>query len=190
MAKAVAAASPASSNLLRRLLFLFCGVLTGFVLPGLLRIDHSDNVVSIDDEVVQGFAASNAGGNTGGGIDNNNVATRALTMQQQTGKGEVPSSRVSAHMKSEMENARNITQAIVSLSPRIIVLRCEEDSLSSCVYALVETELLSVVPKTKRDSSAHEYALCVCACVRGARLTGISRRMKKLRYSRAKRLHE
>ena len=130
------ATSPPSTNLLRRLLFLCCGVLTGFLLPGLLRIDHSDSVVSVDDTVVvQGFAASNAGGSssssTASGIDN--AAARTLTVQHQTEKGEVPSSQVSALKSGVMGNTLNMTQAIVSLWPRIIVLRFEEDSLVSSV---------------------------------------------------------
>ena len=136
MAKGGGATSPPSTNLLRRLLFLCCGVLTGFLLPGLLRIDHSDSVVSVDDTVVvQGFAASNAGGSssssTASGIDN--AAARTLTVQHQTEKGEVPSSQVSALKSGVMGNTLNMTQAIVSLWPRIIVLRFEEDSLVSSV---------------------------------------------------------
>ena len=116
----VKASTSSSFNVLRRLLFLCCGVLTGFLLPHLLRINHSDGVESVDDTVVQGFAASKPGGG-------NDDDAGALTVQQNALKGssssQVPSLR--RHTGGTTYAAMNITQAIVSLWPRIVLLRCE-----------------------------------------------------------------
>ena len=101
-------ASSGYDVILRRLLFLCCGVLTGFLIPPLLNIDHhySDTAADssssiVNDEDVNGVAMSNA------------------IVDGEWG-------RPAAQLRNvDTSQALNVTQAIISLWPRIVVLRCE-----------------------------------------------------------------
>ena len=90
-------------SVLRRILFLFCGVVAGFVVPGLLRIDHS-----LDEPPLP--RAQHELRDTAGGGD-----TRQATRETEA---------LAARRAQALSDAANITQAVISLSPRIVVLRC------------------------------------------------------------------